>query len=261
MKKLLIFTISILLFINLFASNAFASNVTITGSDVYCKPGETVTISFSISENSGIGAAGFDLTYNKDIFTYVEHEEGPAFSNGMPLGNDLGNGTFKYAFVHVDGIKKGGVMFSVTFEVSKKAKLGEKYAFTLIVDNLSKAAFDPVTGKYETIALSNIISYAIIGDASTPITSTPITSPGVANSTVSSNTQEAVSSVTEQKSDESYYHPILTITSTDTDANSASNSNVLLYVVIAILSVLAVSLVVTMVILIIKAQSNNKKEK
>ena len=277
MKRIFCFIVSIVLFISVFTIPAFADDVALTGSTATCKPGDEVEVSFAISADSGLGAAGFMVKYDSNIFSFVDYEDGPAFKGGMALGNDIGNGIFKFVFIHADGINNGGVMFSIIFKASDSAVKGKKYPFNLEIDNLNAAS------DTRDLTSNTPTAYVTIADKTTspviqtPATPTPSTSKPYSDDSVQSNSSkilsnsdssnvvstptETVSSEMEQKSnDESYYYPILTITSTDTDADSSDFDNTL-FIITIVLSVLAVSLIATMVILIIKSYSINKKEK
>ncbi len=293
MKKIFMFVVSIVLLVSIITTTASANTITFTGTNTSCKPGDTVTVSFSVSANSGIAAIDSEITYNSKIFTFVDFEDGSAFSNGgLGVGNDQNNGKFKYSYINAQGVKKGGTMLSIRFKVANNAKLGEKYSFVLSISTLIDTNYKPLKG-------NNTIAYVTIGNLASPVSSTPkpsasssirpsTTSSGSTNSATVNNTNsktnsnsiiasnstnsalnstltENGSSIAQPDTDESYRHPIAYITNTDvtatdTDINSLSDFNTILYAVIIILSVLAVLLVAAMIFLIIKSYFINKKE-
>lgn len=284
MKRIFCFLISTILLISIFTIPSFADDVAFNGSSATVKPGDEVTVSFAISANSKLGAAGFKVKYDSDVFSYVDYEDGPAFKGQMSVGNCPRPGEFLFAFISVNGIDNGGVMFSITFEVNNTAVKGRKYPFEFIIDNLNKADTSELKGK-------NTTAYVTIGDKTTdPVIQTPAT-PNKSSSTTdkpnSSNSVQSTPNKTPSNSNnskpdesnskvessnvESFDNELPTIslpvdsdtsnieTNTDTDIDNVKLNT--LSIIVIILSVLAVLSIVIMIILLNKSRTINKKEK
>lgn len=94
------------------------------------KPGETITIPVSISENPGIAGMQLVLEYDDTVLTPIKVTKGDILQYGTFVSN-LDDEEYKSAAVSVywgDAFNMAdaeGVLFNVTFEVSGTAQLGE----------------------------------------------------------------------------------------------------------------------------------------
>lgn len=170
MKKVLSLIIALIMAFSMICLYASAAGeIPITGSSAECQATGHTIVSFSIPENSGLAAVDFILNYDSDNFKFVSYTYGPAFEGGMGTGNDLGNGVFKYGFIHVDGTNVGGEMFNVTFKASDKVKAGESYKFELSVSTAVDAEHNSLNLK-PTAATVKIIEGTPASNASIPQT-------------------------------------------------------------------------------------------
>ncbi len=287
MKRLLCLIVSTVIFTSVFTLPALANSIKFSGSSTSCNPGETVTISFSVSSGLEIGAVDFTLSYDSTIFTDLEYETGYAFTGngGFGTGNEISEGLFKYGFICAEGTKKVGEMFSVTFKVSNNAVRGKKYIFNLVVGSIVNSSTKKLTANNTSASVtikSNSSASSISSRPSSSVSnnaSSSITSNNSVNNNLNSQNS---SSVTETSSfseaskissgtssnnvnpgefvpQEATYTDTNTVTGTNTDVNYLLNSKHL-YTIIIALSALALSLLIIMITLIIKAYSTDKKE-
>lgn len=282
MKKLLCLIVSVIIFISVFTIPAFANTIKFSGNNVNCKPGDTVTVSFSATPNSsGIGAADFTVNYDDSVFTFVDYDKDFPFSNNsLSLGNNKSAGTFKFALASSEGVKQGGTMFTITFKVANNAVIGKTYLFNLSVNNLTDSSIPAkkLSGNNTsaTVTINETSHTSSIVQRPTSNPSTNVSSSTSSQSTSSqsssdttSSSRDDVSSIMQSETVGNVQQNDL-VTDTDTDVtytdinqfpfNFLSNSR-LLNIVIVVLSVIALLLIVLMIIFIIIYSNPNKKEK
>lgn len=104
-------------------------------SNVRALPGETVTINISISNNPGIMAMSFCITYDNEAFEYTGYSKGYLSKYTINDHSDKG----QIAFVNDEESDKSndGIMLSVKFKVKDNAAPG-KHTITLANQNREK---------------------------------------------------------------------------------------------------------------------------
>lgn len=122
MKKMLCLILSVIIAFGALSVLAFAADVPYVSLKVDTKEvrkGDTVTVTVEIPSNSKICAATVNLIYDTDCYTLKS-----ATANGLISGEQLnenyeGGKTVKYVAAIVDGITKGGALFTVKLNVKK----------------------------------------------------------------------------------------------------------------------------------------------
>ena len=114
---------------------AAADTPRISLSNVRALPGESVTINISISNNPGIMAMSFCITYDNEAFEYTGYSKGYLSRYTIKDHSDKG----QIAFVNDEASDKSndGVMLSVKFRVKDNAAPG-KHTITLANQNREK---------------------------------------------------------------------------------------------------------------------------
>ena len=114
---------------------AAAATPRISLSNVRALPGESVTINISISNNPGIMAMSFCITYDNEAFEYTGYSKGYLSRYTIKDHSDKG----QIAFVNDEASNKSndGVMLSVKFRVKDNAAPG-KHTITLANQNREK---------------------------------------------------------------------------------------------------------------------------
>lgn len=114
---------------------AAADTPRISLSNVRALPGESVTINISISNNPGIMAMSFCITYDNEAFEYTGYSKGYLSRYTIKDHSDKG----QIAFVNDEASNKSndGVMLSVKFRVKDNAAPG-KHTITLANQNREK---------------------------------------------------------------------------------------------------------------------------
>lgn len=107
----------------------------ITVSNVTAEAGETVSIVVDISDNPGIMAMAFCITYDSEVLTFKNYSKGYLTSYTVKDHSDKGH----IAFVNVENkdIATNGTIISLLFEVKKDAKPG-KHVIALANSNRDK---------------------------------------------------------------------------------------------------------------------------
>lgn len=117
--------------------STFATNDTakITVSSVDAMPGDSVTINIDISNNPGIMAMAFCITYDKDALIYKNFSKGYLTSYTVKDHSDKGY----VSFVNVENKDKDtdGTIISILFEVKADAAPG-KHVITLANSNIDR---------------------------------------------------------------------------------------------------------------------------
>ncbi|MBQ8740202.1 MAG: hypothetical protein IJY79_01470 [Clostridia bacterium] len=111
---------------------------TITISTESAMPGDSVTISIDISDNPGIMAMAFCITYDNTALEYTAYSKGYLSSNTIKNHSDKGH----ISFVNVESSDKAtnGTMLSVIFKVKDDAAPG-KYTISLANSNRDKYGY------------------------------------------------------------------------------------------------------------------------
>lgn len=114
---------------------AASSDTTITVSNISAMPGDTVVVDVEISNNPGIMAMAFCITYDNDALTYVSYEKGYLSSYTIKDHSDKGH----ISVVNVESSDKSndGKIISVVFEVKEKASPG-RHVITIANSNREK---------------------------------------------------------------------------------------------------------------------------
>lgn len=122
------FTVSI-------SSFAASDTATITVSSAEALPGDTITINVEISDNPGIMAMAFCITYDSDALTFKNYSKGYLSNYTVKDHSDKGY----VSFVNVENKDKAtdGTIISILFEVKEYAKPGN-HAITLANSNREK---------------------------------------------------------------------------------------------------------------------------
>lgn len=112
-----------------------ADSAVISLSDETAMPGELVTIDISISNNPGIMAMSFCITYDSDAFEYTGYNKGYLSRYTIKDHPDKG----QIAFVNDEASDKSnnGVMLSVKFKIKDNAAPG-KHTITIANQNREK---------------------------------------------------------------------------------------------------------------------------
>lgn len=128
LKNIFICVLCVCLVVGCCFSVGAATNTVITISTKTASPGEEVKIDISISNNPGIMAMAFCITYDSNALTYESCEKGYLSSYTLKDHSDEGH----ISFVNVEGSDKttNGKIISLTFKVKPDAKPG-KYAIKL----------------------------------------------------------------------------------------------------------------------------------
>lgn len=157
MKKISCFAISILSIL-LMATAVFAagSPQVAVDSPSNVDVDDTFTVSIALKNNPGIETMGLDIQYDTDVLTCTKVTAGSVLSMDgvMFVGNPDNRSKASVAAISLDGIKKNGVLFELTFtaEASGTADIevivrdmmsnGEQISATVITNN----TFVTVTG-------------------------------------------------------------------------------------------------------------------
>lgn len=106
-----------------FTALAASNDAAITVSSVSAMPGDTVVIDVEISNNPGIMAMAFCITYDSDALTYTDYEKGYLSSYTIKDHSEKGH----ISVVNVENTDKSnnGKIISVVFEVKENAKPGK----------------------------------------------------------------------------------------------------------------------------------------
>lgn len=92
--------------------------VSVVADKTTINPGDVVTVTVSIPENSSLGCLTFNLNYDPAAFAYVaDSEQHPSGFFGMTMVNTNVSGQVKYVGTSSTFITKGGVILTAQFEV------------------------------------------------------------------------------------------------------------------------------------------------
>ena len=107
----------------------------ITLSKVKADPGYTVTIDINISNNPGIMAMSFSITYDSTAFEYTGYKKG--YLTSYTLKDHPEKNSVSFVNIETSDIAKDGTIISVQFKVKSDAA-ADKYTVTLANNNQNK---------------------------------------------------------------------------------------------------------------------------
>ena len=114
---------------------------TVSVSGATAAPGETVTLSFSLSDNPGFATYRMGIQYDKNVLELKSVDAG-ALSAGVFLPN-LDNG--QVGFVNTTDINGDGVLFTATFKILATTSTTTDVGIDMNVSNLGNAAAKRLT--------------------------------------------------------------------------------------------------------------------
>lgn len=158
--KRILATLLCLILITVCGFTASAADTTVISlSNVTALPGESVTIDIAISNNPGIMAMSFCITYNSNVFEYTGYSRGYLSRYTIKDHPDKG----QIAFVNDEASNKSnnGVMLSVKFTVKDNAAPG-KYTITLANQNREKHG-NKLHNSFSNSSLKNIVPSVTAG--------------------------------------------------------------------------------------------------
>lgn len=255
MKKILSISLATLLCLSFFCLSVFAASPTITADNITCKKTEVITLSFNVTKNSGIASAGFDLTYDSNMFTYESHGYGGAFEGGMTVGNNVGDetssgtGIFKYAFIKADGTNLGGEMFNVSFKVSDKVEAGKKYEFTLVCTDSTDKDLVP-------IKLNNVTVTATVEGGLPSSKANSATSRIVGETSATIAAEEQLSNPDKNKTNNNE----MSRANKNPNGGGVSGNDLMFVIIIAIVVLIAVAVIVVVILMFLKKKRNTAEE-
>ena len=124
MKKKIAILLAAVMMLSCLAATAFAA-----------KPGDTVTVSFSTSDNPGFATYLATIDYDETVLTLTAIEAGELSSSGMFSGEVSSK---MAGFITTKDVTSNGVLFTATFTVNENAPAGE-YPVTAALDTKSTA--------------------------------------------------------------------------------------------------------------------------
>lgn len=129
LKKVLALFFSLILCITfVLPINAATQNPTITIDNKSIMPGEEATVNIKITNNPGIMAMAFCVTYDKNAIEYVAHAEG--FISDSQIVNHADSGYVSIVTVSGSDMNNNDVIIAVTFKAKDNAPAG-KYIINL----------------------------------------------------------------------------------------------------------------------------------
>lgn len=134
-KKIISILLCLILIAAIGVTALAATTPNISLSNVKAMPGDTVTIDISISNNPGIMAMSFCITYDSDAFEYTGYSKGYLSRYTIKDHADK----CQVAFVNDEASDKSndGVMLSIKFKIKDDAKPG-KHTVTIANQNREK---------------------------------------------------------------------------------------------------------------------------
>ncbi len=135
LKRLITVLLCVIISISFIINVSAATAPKITVSSVEAIPGKTVKVDIEISNNPGIMAMAFCITYDTNALTYKGYERGYLTSYSVYPHEDEGH----VSFVNIENkdVAKNGIIISVLFDVKSDAAPGN-YAIALANSNRDK---------------------------------------------------------------------------------------------------------------------------
>lgn len=124
LNKLLSIFLSALIFLSCLSIPSFAEGgpVVTVNATATAVPGDTITINVDMSENPGIMAMTFTVSYDKDAFTFQKYSLGKW--NDYTIVNHQDKGYVSFVNCEVKNRKYNGTIFTLTFTVTDTAAPG-----------------------------------------------------------------------------------------------------------------------------------------
>ena len=143
MKKLLVLTLCAVLFVTLVGCSKETSapaqstpasvptqetvpqGVSVTLEEVSAVKGSTISVAATVTANSSIAAADFDVGFDETVLEYVSYQKGNAVGGGINNGACTAEGNFHFTMATLDEVQEAGELFIVTFKVRDDAPEGK----------------------------------------------------------------------------------------------------------------------------------------
>ena len=159
MKKFLCVFLCAVFTFPIFSVNAQTSGPVITVSELTAVPGDTVAVSIDISENPGIMAMTFTVSYDTDAFTFKKYKLG--IRNDYLIVDHPDKGYVSFVNGEMSDKKKNGNLFVLMFEVKENAAPG-RHPFNIRNINPEKSG-DSLKGCFANFAHTEITPTVING--------------------------------------------------------------------------------------------------
>ena len=167
MKKLISTLLIAVMIVCCFANVAFASaegDAAISGNYVTSDAGEQVTVSFTASNLEYI-SYWFELNYDSAL------EIVSISSGGATVGSFQANaGTGRIAAANSENVTANGILFTVVFEVTDTAAVGDEYSVGLNVLEIRKQGGESVSPAVSSATVAIVCDHNYIGTITTPAT-------------------------------------------------------------------------------------------
>ncbi len=134
-KKLAAFLLCAIISLSFYTTVSADDTPTISVTSVNALPGDSVKISISISDNPGIMAMAFCITYDSDALKYKSYAKG--YLSNYNIYNHEDKGHISFVNVENKDINKNGNIVTIIFDVKSNAKPGD-YKVTLENSNREK---------------------------------------------------------------------------------------------------------------------------
>lgn len=137
MKKILFVCLTVVLLLAIVPIGIVSAETlpTITISNVWGAPGSNVDITISISNNPGIIASAFCVSYDSNSFEYIGYKEG--YLTNYNIKDHSDKGFVSFVSVENEDLDNNGDMLTLTFKIKETAEYGE-YAVDLLNNNPDK---------------------------------------------------------------------------------------------------------------------------
>ena len=168
MKKIISTLLLAVMIVCCFANVAFASaagDAAIAGSYVETDAGSQVTVSFTAS-NLEYVSYWFELNYDSSALEIVSISKGGATAGSFQANT----GTGRIAAAADAGATANGTLFTVTFNVTDTAKVGDKYNVGLKVLEIRKQGGESVSPSVGSAAVEIVCDHEYEGVVTTPAT-------------------------------------------------------------------------------------------
>ncbi len=137
MKKFLLCFLSLMLIFTLIPSCAVGAEATpvITVDNAIALQGETVNIKISITDNPGILAMAFCVSYDADALEYIDYQEG--YLSDYNIKNHSDKGWISFVNTEKSDVSENGTMITLAFKIKDTASYGE-YEIGILNNNPEK---------------------------------------------------------------------------------------------------------------------------
>ncbi len=86
--------------------------------------GSSITVAATITPDSGLAAADFDIKFDSSVLTYESYKSGNAAAGTFNDGGVTETGKFRFTMVTLSELQNAGELFTVTFKVAENAPTG-----------------------------------------------------------------------------------------------------------------------------------------